>query len=378
MSAVVRGNTLLYKGSNFFRQRLVLSVLSGKPVQITEIRTLDDEPGLREFEVSLIRLLDKVTNGTVIELNETGTSVYFQPGLLFGGTIQHDCSLQRGIGYYLEVLCMLGFFCKEPLHATLRGVTSNNIDPSVDLIKTSMFETMKKFILDDEGLKLKISKRGMLPLGGGEVIFECPIRRQTRPVQLLDSGMVKRVRGIAYALRVSPAIANRIVDKAKGVLLQFLPDVYINTDQSRGKQSGKSPGFGIHLVAETTNGVYYSSEQVSNVVSEGEPPSVPEDLGTAAAQRLLYEIYLGGVVDSTSQALAILFMALGQKDVSKLVVGPLTENSIWFFRHLKEFFGITFNIENYENEEAQDGTGSQKVLLTCVGIGYTNISKRTI
>nr|CAH7736762.1 unnamed protein product [Callosobruchus chinensis] len=379
MTAIVKGNTLLYKGSNFFRQRLVLSVLSGKPVQISDIRTLDDEPGLKEYEVSLIRLLDKVTNGTVIELNETGTSVYFQPGLLFGGTIQHDCSLQRGVGYYLEVLCMLGFFCKEPLHATLRGVTSNNIDPSVDLIKTSMFETMKKFILDDEGLKLKICKRGLLPLGGGEVIFECPIRRQTRPVQIMDGGMVKRVRGTAYALRVSPAMANRIVEKAKGVLLQFLPDVYINTDQCRGKQSGKSPGFGVHLVAETTNGVFYSSEQVilsfiyykvSNVVSEGEPSSVPEDLGIAAAQRLLYEIYLGGVVDSTSQALAILFMALGQKDVSKLVIGPLTENSIWFLRHLKEFFGSTFNIEYYENEE--------KVLLTCVGIGYTNISKRTI
>lgn len=103
---------------------------------------------------------------------------------------------------------------------------------------------------------------GLLPLGGGEVIFKCPIKRQTRPVQLLDGGMVKRIRGTAFALRVSPSIANRIVEKAKGVLLEYLPDVYINTDQCRGKQSGKSPGFGIHLVAETNNEVFYSAEQV--------------------------------------------------------------------------------------------------------------------
>ncbi|CAH1179466.1 unnamed protein product [Phaedon cochleariae] len=376
--SVNRENVLSYKGSNFFRQRLVLSVLSGKPIFISDIRILEDEPGLREFEVSLIRLLDKITNGTTVELNETGTSVYFLPGLLYGGEVDHDCSLERGVGYYLEALVMLGLFCKQPLKATLKGVTSNNIDPSVDLVKTSMLQTMRKFILDDEGLDLKISKRGLRPLGGGEVIFKCPIRKQTRPVQLSDFGMVKRIRGTAYALRVSPAIANRMVDKAKGVLLQFIPDVYINTDQCRGKQSGKSPGFGIHLVAETTMDVCYSSEQVSNVVSIGEETSVPEDLGAAAAQRLLYEIYLGGVIDSTSQSVAILCMALGDKDVSKVVMGPLSDYSIWFLRHLREFFGITFKIQHLEDEEENTGRGCKKILLTCVGIGYTNLSKRTI
>lgn len=55
---------------------------------------------------------------------------------------------------------MLGLFCKQPLVATLKGVTSNAIDPSVDLMKTSMLQTLKKFVLDDEGLDLKISKRG--------------------------------------------------------------------------------------------------------------------------------------------------------------------------------------------------------------------------
>lgn len=100
MTAVLKGNLLIYKGSSFLRQKLILSVLSGKPVRILEIRTLEDEPGLREYEISLVRLLDKVTNGTVIELNETGTSLYFQPGLLYGGVIEHDCSLQRGIGRY--------------------------------------------------------------------------------------------------------------------------------------------------------------------------------------------------------------------------------------------------------------------------------------
>lgn len=98
MPPVEKGNVLLYKGSSFLRQRLILSVLSSKPVRISEIRSLHDEPGLQEYEVNFIRLLDKITNGTVIHLNETGTSLYFQPGLLYGGTIEHECSLKRSIG----------------------------------------------------------------------------------------------------------------------------------------------------------------------------------------------------------------------------------------------------------------------------------------
>lgn len=89
---------LKFQGSNFFKQRLILSMLSGKPIHITNIRSDDDAPGLRGFEVSLIRLFDKVSNGTAIEINKSGTGVYFKPGLLHGGLIQHDCNLDRGIG----------------------------------------------------------------------------------------------------------------------------------------------------------------------------------------------------------------------------------------------------------------------------------------
>lgn len=89
---------LVFKGSCYLRQRLLLATLSGKKIQIKDIRSDDNEPGLREYEVNLIRLFDKVTNGTNVELNETGTALKYQPGLLHGGTFTHDCCVQRGIG----------------------------------------------------------------------------------------------------------------------------------------------------------------------------------------------------------------------------------------------------------------------------------------
>lgn len=43
----------------------------------------------------------------------------------------------------------------------------------------------------------------------------------------------------SYAMRVSPAICNRVVDAARGVLNQFISDIYIYTDHCKGAQSGK-------------------------------------------------------------------------------------------------------------------------------------------
>ena len=61
----------------------------------------------------------------------TGTQVRYQPGLLVGGSIDHDCNVQRGIGYYLEALICLAPFVKKPIKAVLRGVTNDQVDPSV-------------------------------------------------------------------------------------------------------------------------------------------------------------------------------------------------------------------------------------------------------
>lgn len=47
---------------------------------------------------------------------------------------------------------------------------------------------------------------------------------------------------------------------------------------------------------------------------------------------------------------------------------------IQFLRDLRDFFGVVFKIEPLkEEDEVLD-----QVVLTCVGVGYTNISRRIL
>lgn len=373
----------VYEGENFFRQRLILSTLSGIPVQITGIRKYEDEPGIKEFEASFLRLLDKLTNGTKIEVNETGTGVLYVPGLLLGGEISHECSVERSIGFYLEGILPLAPFCKKPLTLTLTGVTNDRQDLSVDTIKYVSLAILKKFGLL-EGLELKILKRGAMPDGGGEVLFTCPSRRKLVPVQFLDQGQFKRIRGTAFSMKVSPSFSNRLVDSSKAVLNQFLSDVYIYSDHAKGPQSGNSPGFGISLMVESTTGVMLSVDKCSYPKGESEV-AVPEDLGKAAAMELLHEVYRGGCVDSTHQSLVLLYMALGQMDISKVMMGALTPYTIQFMRHMKDFFNMMYKIDkvrrkpsDVENDADRAIGSDEKYIITCMGVGFTNLNKTSI
>ena len=81
-------------GATQFRLRLVVSLLSHKPLLIRNIRADDIEnPGLKDYEASFLRLIDNMTNGSKMEINNTGTQLKFHPGVLLGGDIEHQLSL---------------------------------------------------------------------------------------------------------------------------------------------------------------------------------------------------------------------------------------------------------------------------------------------
>ena len=355
---------LRYKGAQHFRERIVLATLSGRTVRIDEIRSDDDEQiGLRPFEANFLRLLEKVVNGAEIAISETGTSIRYRPGVITGGGgITHDCGTGRAIGYFVQPLILLAPFAKAPLSITLLGVTNDEVDVGVDVLRTVTLPMLRHFGLDD-GVQLQIRKRGAAPLGGGEVLLELPIVRELSPIELVDAGLVRRVRGVAYGMKVSPQLPNRVVSAARATLNHFLPDVWVYTDVFKGKASGNSPGFGVALVSESTTGALLAAE----VAGGARVP--PESVGELAADGLLEQVKQGGVVDGANQHLALLLMALGKEDVSRLRLGPLTPFAVEMLRLLRDFFGVTFQLD----ADLADGS----VLCTCRGVGFKNLAKRT-
>ncbi|KAI0810887.1 18S rRNA biogenesis protein [Irpex lacteus] len=357
-------SVLHFSGHQFLRHRLVLSILSGKPVKIDKIRHDDKNPGLRDYEVSLLRLLERVTNGTVIEISVTGTALLLKPGIIAGGSVTHDCPLSRSIGYFLEPAVMLAPFAKKPFNLTLRGITSDDRDLSADLIRTVTLPHLQLFGVS-EGLELRIKKRGGPPLGGGEVQFLCPIVKQVKTLNFVEPGKIKRIRGIAHAVRVSPQFSNRMIEASRSVLNRYIPDIYLYSDVYKGEDSGKSPGYALSLLAESTTGAIHSAEAVS------QPGITPEDIALQASRALLGEIRRGGCVDRQHQVLVLLLMVLGSEDVGRCRMGEPTPRTIQFLRDVKQAFGTSFKIVPGDPSDPE----SSELLFSCYGTGYVNANR---
>lgn len=388
----VGSTSIKYNGPKNLRYRLILSTLSGRRVTFRGIRTSGSRTGLTAAEGNFLRLLDKLTNGSIIEINDTGTILKYKPGILVGskGRIRHECHGDRGLGYWIEGVLMLAPFMKYPLELQLVGSTQGCYELGVDVLCDVSSKLLRRLMAGDVSVEMKVERRAARGSKGGSVILRSGIlRNKIKPVDLADEGLVKKVRGMAYGNGVSPAFVNRMVDCTRGVFNNFLPDVYIYTDHRNDKSCGH--GFGLSLVAETTTGCLLGADWATS-----EQGSTPEDVAKAAANQLIQEINYGGCIDSSNACLALLYCALADEDVSRVRVGRLSETAVEFLRDLKSFFGVVFKIkvdrdigadmsssdddDDDDNEmEMQNNSPrplpSRGVLLSCVGRGYTNIAR---
>ncbi|CAI5931065.1 unnamed protein product [Closterium sp. NIES-64] len=285
------------RGSRNLRQRLVYATLSGRAIRIDDIRAEAESPGLTEYEASLLRLLEKISNGCVVEINETDQICFPHRHL---GPLQHPSlpcpSRTTTLSPLSNGPCIISILshslrCPFPsLTSSTRhvpplslphppfpnlqtipsrahprppaGVTNDDRDPSIDTLRTATLPILKRFGVDMAEVELKLVRRGAPPLGGGEVMLRLPIVKQlevrwkglgaedkgregwmgraiSEVVVWEDEGLVKRVRGVAFTARVAPQVANRMVDAARGVLNRLLPDVFIFTDHFSGADSGR-------------------------------------------------------------------------------------------------------------------------------------------
>jgi RNA 3'-terminal phosphate cyclase-like protein len=304
-------------------------------------------------------------------------------------------------------------FGKEPLELTLNGITdgTSDVDPSCDYLSASFLPLYIKFgVGADDALpppSIRVEKRGAAPLGCGRAHFYCPIVKELTPIELVEFGKVKRVRGNAISCRIPPSSAARVAHSAKGVMHRLLPDVWIHTDahSSSGKRNkdgspgggcGPSPGLSVILTATTTEGVCLSAEcsMSHNVESnrgvlqqnlhlERKKMELPEDLGKRSATMLLHEIFCGGCIDTSAQTFALLMMCLTPEDVSRIRLGSLSSYTVVSLRLLKEAFGVEFKLRVDEevlgdggsDEEEETGMKSSTVLCSCLGIGYRNMAR---
>lgn len=356
-----------FQGSRNFRLRLIIATLAGKPIKIEKIRSDDLNPGLKDYEVSFLRLLENVTNGCKIEISYTGTTIIYFPGLITGGSYSHQCPTSKSVGYFIEPMLYLAPFSKKKFSIIFKGITGSKFDIGVEGIRWGLLPIIEKFGVRESSLH--ILKRGSPPNGGGEVhlIVDSLI---TTPLTLhaIDAPKISSIKGVAYCTRVSPSVVNRMIDSARKVLKDVGCEVNITADVWRGDNSGKSPGFGLTLIAETKKGWNFFTQDI------GLGGDTPEDLGEKVAYELLEEISRSSVVGKIQLPLCLIYMVIGKEDIGRLRISrdQIDESFIHILREVKQMFGTEVYLKPIDDDDSGD------YLMTIKGNGFTNTNKKIV
>jgi len=394
---------LRFTGHRDFAQRLVLSTLTGRPVHISKIRSSSaTHPGLAPHEVSFLRLLEAVTNGSLIDVSYSGTTITYQPGLITGtvagagssgDVIEHTlpANCNRGVSYFLLPLALLAPFSKAHMNVRFSGpgvitaATHHTGDISVDSFRTAILPLYGLFGIPPARIELRVLSRSCAGPGGrgGGGIVELRFASQVRLPKTLHlnrrPGRIRRIRGVAYCTGVSASHNNRMITAARGILNPFVSDVHVAAQYDPAplvadKTGGKKKigiGFGLSLVAESSaDGVIYSADAVA-------PPEggvVPEDIGTRCAYQLLEIIAQGGCVSTAAAPTVLTLMAMGSEDVGRLRLGREVlgaEDTVALARDLKRFGASSWGIRDVDGDE-----DTTDLTISVKGTGVGNVGRK--
>ena len=387
-----------------FCHRLVLATLTGRAIHISQIRpSSPTNPGLAPHEISFLRLLEAVTNGAHIEISMTGTALLYRPGLVTGsapglgtsgGVLRHElpAGCERGISYFLIPLCMLAPFSKTPVNVLFTGpgvITSATPsgDVSVDTVRTAILPLYQNFGISNN-LELRILRRSNPGPGGkggaGEVqlVFGHQVRLP-KTIHLLNSGRVKKIRGVAYCTGVSASNNARMIEAARGILNPMTGDTYIFSDVSAAplvpSQDKTTPnskkkvglGFGLSLVAQSSTNCLYSAD-VASPPNGGE---TPEEIGRRCAFQLLEVVGQGGTTPLAAAPTVLTLMSMGSEDVGRLQLGRDvlgSEELIGLARDLRIFGASGWGVR----EAPSKGSSEGEYVVSVVGRGVGNVGRK--
>jgi RNA 3'-terminal phosphate cyclase-like protein len=356
------------QGHSTFRHQIVCSILSNKPVKITAIHADSDTTGLRDYEANFLKFIARTTNGGTMQVGNGRCDVTIHPGLILGGTFTHEVPTTRSVMYIVEAAMLLLPFAKFPSKITFTGATQHALDLSPDTARTVTLRWLQLFGIESS---LRIVKRGAAPGGEGVIIFEVKNVRKLKSANITERGKVKRVRGIAFASNTASDLPKNAATAAKGVLLDFLPDVYVVSDVFQGRPGQQNNGYGVMLVAESTSKTCLLATEAT-----GDPASSPEEAGSRAAELLLEEVADGGCVDSHHQMLVLLLMALNRDEVSTVRFGKLSESGVSAMSLMETFFAVSCAIKE-EGSAYGAGDMPKSIVVSCIGSGTINLTKRS-
>ena len=202
-------------GGQVLRTSLALSMATGQPFTIENIRAGRKKPGLMRQHLTSVLAAREVCQGEVkgAELNSTALS--FHPGEIASGDYHFAIGSAGGTGLVFQTVFPALLLADEASTLKLEGGTHNGMSPPFESLADSFLRALQPIGVEAE---LDLKRSGFYPAGGGLVTGRVAPSALDRKLDLTERGALKRIHGEARVSNLKGNIAEREIKVASEAL----------------------------------------------------------------------------------------------------------------------------------------------------------------
>lgn len=326
-------------GGQILRYTLALAALLNKPVKIINIRAKRKNPGLQPQHLTCVKAVATLTNAEVEGAYKGSMELVFRPKKLEGGTFVFDVGTAGSVSLVLQSLLPVLPFLDKKSAIEIRGGTDVPMSPPIDYIRYVLLPLLRRL---GYRIDVEVVRRGHYPRGGGIVRVIVEPTHGLEPIDIVERGDIKIIRGRSHCVKLPRHVAERQAKAARDYLLSKGVDKPIEIDleyYEPDKDYHLGPGSGIVLYLETENSILGSDA----LGAKGKPA---EEVGKEAAEKLYNEMLTGAAIDRHAGDMLVPLMILA-KGVSRITVSELTLHTITAIEVIKILVGVEIHVKEH-------------------------------
>ncbi len=193
-------------GGQILRSSLTLSVMTGQPARITNIRAKRKKPGLRAQHLQAVQAAAKICKATVEGAHLGATELVFEPGEISGGKFLFDIGTAGSTSLVLQTILLPLTQAGRKSTVTITGGTHVNWSPCFHYVDWHWLQYLRQMgIL----VEMNMDVAGFYPQGGGRIWAKIQPTGPINPLSLTERGRLCQIRGISGTANLPRDIAKR-------------------------------------------------------------------------------------------------------------------------------------------------------------------------
>ncbi len=258
-------------GGQIVRNACALSLVTGQPFRITNVRGKREKPGLMRQHVTAIEAALAIGGAHADGISVGSSEITFTPGRVTPGDYHFAVGTAGSTGLVFQTVLMPLLLADAPSRLVLEGGTHNMLAPPFDFIARCFVPVVQRL---GAKVELRLIRHGFYPRGGGRIEVDI-VPGPLSPIDCVDRGALQSVSATALVAALSFDIADREIKTAR----KLLPDWPDDAFSVRQLPEEQGPGNALLLEA-----VFDHTTEI--VTGFGKLGVSAESLAKTAAQRM--------------------------------------------------------------------------------------------